>query len=85
MQTSHHRGKFVRRIPNFDSFGGCITTFLPPIGLNVKFGVIRAMGKTHLWPNVSKLTTLCSANGTAMVSVVCLSVVCDVRAPYSDE
>ena len=31
-------------------------------------------GKNNdFWPNV---TTLCSANGTAMVSVVCLSVVC---------
>jgi len=30
----------------------------------------------HLSPNV---TMLCSANGTAVVSVVCLSVVCDDR------
>jgi len=30
------RGKFVRKITNFDSLGGCIPTFLEAI--NVKFG-----------------------------------------------
>jgi len=23
------RGKFMAKVPNFDSFGGCVPTFLP--------------------------------------------------------